>query len=414
MDFQIVDLFGSIARLWADWLQGMGLSTEWVSFINALVGALLITIIPITIVVFTIMGERKVIARFQDRLGPNRVGPFGTLQTVPDVIKLLTKEIITPDNVDRVIYNVAPALAVISVILIWAVMPFSKDVIGSDLAIGAIYFVAVSSLGTLSILFAGWSSNNKYALVAAFRVVAQLVSYEVPMVLALVVPVLLSGTMSMDGIVEAQQHQGWFVIMAPIAMLIFFISSTAEVGRSPFDLLEADSEIVAGYNIEYSGMRFAMFFLGEWIHAFTICALTVTLFLGGWHGPFVESVPVLGVVYFMIKMFVVYFIHIWIRTTMPRLRIDHLLNFNWKFLVPLSLANLVVMSFGAKLVPAVTESVNFPDAVTFWDLLPRWGALLGLNVLLAVATFFILGTVARRMRQRQEAAREPEPATSGA
>jgi NADH-quinone oxidoreductase subunit H len=295
---------------------------------------------------------------------------------------------------------------VVAVILIWAVIPFADQVMGADLEIGAIYFVAVSSIGTLAILFAGWSSNNKYALVAAFRTVAQLVSYEVPLVLSLLIPVLLAGTMSMNGIVEAQS-QGWYVILAPIAMLIFFISSTAEVGRSPFDLLEADSEIVAGYNIEYSGMRFAMFFLGEWIHAFTICGLTATLFFGGWRGPWVDQVPALGVIYFLAKMFILYFIHIWIRTTMPRLRIDHLLNFNWKFLVPLSLANLVVIALVAKLVGTPAKEASF------WAELPRMAILFGVNLLMAVGTFLALGAVARRERQKQEATRKLGSAAAG-
>jgi NADH-quinone oxidoreductase subunit H len=403
-EFRVAELFSSIGRLWTNWLEGLGLSDPWILFVNGLIGAILITIVPITIVVFTIMGERKLIGRIQDRLGPNRVGPFGFLQTVPDVVKLLTKEIITPDNVDKVMYNIAPALSVVSVILIWAVMPFAPDIIGTDLDIGAIYFVAVSSFGTLAILFAGWSSNNKYALVAGFRAVAQLVSYEVPLVLSLLIPVLLTGSMSMQTIVEAQRD-GWFVILAPISMLLFFLSSTAEVGRSPFDLLEADSEIVAGYNIEYSGMRFAMFFLGEWIHAFTICALTATLFFGGWLGPFVNEVPVLGVFYFMIKMFVIYFVHIWIRSTMPRLRIDHLLDFNWKFLVPLSLANLVVMSLVARVLnPIEGDPVNsVVQGVVFF----------AVNLVMAAVTLLILGSVARRAR-RSEEARQLRTVASGA
>jgi len=407
-NFEIVDLFGSIGRLWTDWLISMNLSDGWVLFINSLVGAVILTAVPVVIVMFTIMGERKIIGRFQDRLGPNRVGPFGFLQTIPDIIKLLTKEIITPTNVDKVLYNIAPAMAVVSVILIWAVLPLADGLMGVDLDIGAVYFIAVSSFGALAILFAGWSSNNKYALVSAFRSVAQLISYEVPLVLALLVPILLASTMKMNGIVEAQVTQGWFVLLAPLSMLIFFISSTAEIGRSPFDLLEADSEIVAGFNIEYSGMKFAMFFLGEWIHAFTFCGVTATLFFGGWHGPFVKQVPALGVVYFLVKMFAIYLVHIWIRVTTPRLRIDHLLNLNWKFLVPLSLVNLVVMSLTAKLLPA-------PEAAgTFMDSLPRAAVLLGVNLLMIVGTFLVLGAVSRHERQKQEASRRLEPAAAGA
>jgi NADH-quinone oxidoreductase subunit H len=356
--FDAKDLFISIGRAWTEWLVNLGLEPGWVSFINSLIGAILITAIPVVIVVFTIMGERKIIGRFQDRLGPNRVGPFGFFQTIPDVIKLLTKEIVTPDNVDKAMYNVAPLLAVVAVILIWGVMPFADKVMGVDLNIGAVYFVAVSS------------------------------------------------SMSMNEIVKAQA-QGWYVVLAPIGMLVFFISSTAEIGRSPFDLLEADSEIVAGYNIEYSGMRFAMFFLGEWIHAFTICGLTATLFFGGWQGPWVDQVPALGVVYFLAKMFALYFIHIWIRTTMPRLRIDHLLSFNWKFLVPLSLVNLVVMALLAKLVEAPAA-----DA-TFWAELPRMGIFFVANLRMALGTFLVLGAVARRERRKHEESAELEPATTG-
>ncbi|MBN1316200.1 MAG: NADH-quinone oxidoreductase subunit NuoH [Anaerolineales bacterium] len=399
--FEIANLFISIGRVWDAFLVNLGLAEPWISFIDKLLGAIILTAIPVVIVVFTIMGERKIIGRFQDRLGPNRVGPFGFLQTIPDVMKLLTKEIITPDKVDKVMYNIAPLLSVAAVILIWAVLPFANNVIGVDLDIGALYFVAVSSLGTLAILMAGWSSNNKYALVAAFRVVAQLISYEVPMVFALLVPVLLAGTMQMNQIVQAQSD-GWFVILAPVSMLLFFISSTAEVGRSPFDLLEADSEIVAGFNIEYSGMKFAMFFLGEWIHAFTFCAVVATLFFGGWRGPFVDDVPALGVLYFFIKMFAIYFVHIWIRTTMPRIRIDHMLSFNWKFLVPLSLVNLVVMSLTAKL---IEES----SAMLF----SRGAILLGVNLLMVVGTFYALSAVGRREREKDIMARKLEPVTGG-
>ncbi len=393
--FDVANLFVSIGQVWTGFLVNLGLSSQWIAFVNKLVAALLLTALPVTIVVFTIMGERKIIGRFQDRLGPNRVGPYGFLQTVPDVVKLLTKEIITPTNVDKVMYNVAPALSVIAVILIWAVMPIAPSMIGVDLDIGVVYFLAVSSLATLAILLAGWSSNNKYALIAAFRTVSQLVSYEVPLVLSLLVPVMLASSLSMNDIVQAQSR-GWFVILAPISMLIFFISGTAEVGRSPFDLLEADSEIVAGFNIEYSGMRFAMFFLGEWIHAFTFCALTATLYFGGWRGPFVDQVPALGALYFFAKMFILYLIHIWIRATMPRFRIDQMLAFSWKFLVPLALVNVAVMALATKLLAP-------PDlSASFWATLPRWGGFLGVNLIMAVGTFVAVREVARQARRKEE------------
>jgi NADH-quinone oxidoreductase subunit H len=225
-------------------------------------------------------------------------------------------------------------------------VPFSSIWIGSDLNVGALYFTAVGSFGTLAILLAGWSSNNKYALLGAFRVTAQLISYEIPMVLSILVPVLLAGTMSMQGIV-VNQHI-WFVFAVPITAGIFFTSSLAEVGRSPFDLVEAESELVAGFNIEYSGMKFGMFYAAEFIHAFTICVLASVLFLGGWRGPgaTLEGAAggLIGFGYLMLKSFILYFVVMLIRNTVPRIRIDQMMAFNWKFLVPLSLVNVLVVA----------------------------------------------------------------------
>jgi NADH-quinone oxidoreductase subunit H len=253
-------------------------------------------------VIFLIWLERKLAARIQDRLGPNRAGPYGLLQTVADIIKLFTKEDTTPEGADRVIFNLAPIMAVFSVLLIWAVVPFAKTWVGTDLNVGVLYIVSVGSIGILATLIAGWSSNNKFALLGAFRTVAQLVSYEVPMILSLMVPVLLARNMGLNSIVQAQENTiTIFFFMAPIAALIFFISSIAEVGRTPFDLLEAESEIVAGFHIEYSGAKFAMIFAAEFLHAFTISVLTITLFFGGWQGFGAENHPLLGWLYFMVK-----------------------------------------------------------------------------------------------------------------
>ena len=331
----------------ADWLTalllGLGLSGGLVNVIITFLGVFVVANFGLLFVIFLIWLERKLAARIQDRIGPNRAGPYGLLQTIADIIKLLTKEDTTPEGADKVIFNIAPVLAVFSVLLIWAVIPFSKTWIGTELNIGVLYIVAVGSLGILSVLIAGWSSNNKFALLGAFRTVAQLVSYEVPMVISLMVPVLLASSMGVHSIVEAQEN--WvsiFFWMAPIATLIFFISSIAEVGRTPFDLLEAESEIVAGFHIEYSGIKFAMIFAGEFLHAFTISVLTITLFFGGWQGPGADQVPILGWVYFMIKSMVAYFVVVWIRSTLPRIRIDHMLNYNWKFLTPLALTVLIV------------------------------------------------------------------------
>src|SRR5574341_260341 len=294
----MADIFTTIHNFLFDLLTGWGLSEAWATGIMQFLGAFVVTNFALLILVFNIWFERKVIARMQDRIGPNRVGPWGILQTVADLAKLVTKEIIVPSGADLIPFMAAPIVAVASVILVWAVMPFAKTAIGTDLNIGVLYMVAVSSLGIMSILLAGWSSNNKFALLGAFRAVAMLVSYEVPMILTLMVPVLLSGSMQMGKVVEFQRI--WYIAAMPLAGLIFYISLTAEVGRSPFDLLEAESEIVAGYHIEYSGFAFAIFYAAEWAHAFTISALMAALFLGGWQGPGAEQYPTLGLIYFIL------------------------------------------------------------------------------------------------------------------
>jgi NADH-quinone oxidoreductase subunit H len=274
-----------------------------------------------------------------------------------------------------------------SVIGLWAVIPLAPRLIGSDINVGVLYIVSVGAIGTLSIMMAGWASNNKYALLGAFRTVAQLVSYEVPMVLALLVPTLLAGSMGMSAIVEAQADAP-YVVLAPLAALIFFISSMAEAGKAPFDLLEAESEIVAGYNIEYGGLKFGMFYLGEFFHGFTIAALTAVLFLGGWQGPLAEEYPLLGLIYFLAKTAVVYFGVMWVRFSFPRLRIDQLNAFNWKFLTPLSLAVVVVTAVADKWAAQAGLS--------------RAGALLGANLLLVLATLWLISTYARSTRRRLE------------
>jgi NADH-quinone oxidoreductase subunit H len=325
-----------------------GLSPELVNVIIKLLGAFTACMLSFALVILTIWVERKLYARVQDRLGPNRVGPWGILQTIPDMIKIFTKEYITPDGADKVTYNLAPILAVSAVMLLWAVVPFAPTFFGSDINVGVLYIVAVGAIGTLGIILAGWSSNNKYALLGAFRAVSQMVSYEVPMVLALLVPVILGGTMGINSLVKSQSV--WFIILAPVAAFIFFISSQAEVGRAPFDLLEAESEIVTGFQVEYSGLKFGMFFVGEFLHAFTVSALFTALFLGGWRGPWAEQVPILGLAYFFIKTSIVYFFVILLRIAAPRMRIDQMLNFNWKFLVPLGLALVMVTAVVEKLV----------------------------------------------------------------
>ncbi|PJF35460.1 MAG: NADH-quinone oxidoreductase subunit H, partial [Candidatus Thermofonsia Clade 1 bacterium] len=266
----------------AEFLINSGWNATLAQIVASVLGAVVLASFGLVWVIFSIWLERKFAGRVQDRIGPNRTGPYGLFQTFADVGKLLTKEDITPEGADKHIYNFAPILAVAGIIAIFAVIPFNHAWVGADLNVGVLYFVAVGSLATLAILLAGWSSNNKYALLGAFRAIAALISYEVPMILSLAVPVLLAGSMSMQDIVKGQSIAYIFVV--PVSALIFFISQLAEVGRSPFDLIEAESEIIAGFNIEYSGMKFAMFYAAEFIHAFVICILTAVLFLGGWRG----------------------------------------------------------------------------------------------------------------------------------
>jgi NADH-quinone oxidoreductase subunit H len=273
------------------------------------------------------------------------------------------------------------------VLLTWAVIPFAQTIVGTDVNVGVLYLVAVGGIGALGIILAGWSSNNKYSLLGAFRAVAQIVSYEVPMVLALLVPVLLGRSMGVNSLVNAQSV--WFIIMSPIAAFIFFTSSIAETGRAPFDLLEAESELVAGFQTEYSGLKFGMFYVGEFLHAFTISALTATLFLGGWRGPWAEQIPILGVAWFFIKAFLVYFFVVLIRISMPRLRIDQMLNFNWKFLTPLALVLLVVTALVDKTFYVLLPGIHISEALVPWT---RAAVHLLVNVMMVFITVQILKT----------------------
>lgn len=381
----------------ANWLRGLlvgiGASPDLAGFVLNFIGAALLATGGLVWCIFLIWYERKIAGRFQDRLGPNRVGPYGLIQPVADLLKIFTKEYITPDGVDKVVYNLAPILSVASVLLMWAVVPFAVTIYGVDLNVGALYVIAVGAIGELAIIMAGWSSNNKFALLGAFRVVAQLISYEVPMILSLLVPVLLARSMGLNSIVAAQGpgqgSQGiWFLFLAPAAAMIFFISSVAEVGRAPFDLIEAESEIVAGFNIEYSGLKFGMFFVGEFLHAFTVALIFSALFLGGWQGPWAQQAPILGFVWFAIKTALVYFLSLTLRFSLPRFRIDQMMDINWKLLTPLSLAVVAVMALADKL---MTATPFFIRLVVF----------LVLNVALIAVTLEIMR---RRGRQARQAA----------
>ncbi|GAB4577875.1 MAG: NADH-quinone oxidoreductase subunit NuoH [Anaerolineales bacterium] len=406
----------------ADWLTALMTGWGWadglVSLIVTFLGVFLVANFGMLYVIFLIWLERKLAARIQDRLGPNRAGPYGLYQTIADILKLFTKEDTTPAGADKLIFNMAPVLSVLSVLMIWAVIPFAETWIGADLNVAVLYIVAVGSIGIVATLIAGWSSNNKFALLGAFRTVAQLVSYEVPMVISLLVPVILAHNMGLNAIVQAQDS--WFTIffwMAPIAALIFFISSIAEIGRTPFDLLEAESEIVAGFHIEYSGAKFAMIFAAEFLHAFTISVLTITLFFGGWQG-WGDGNPIVAWVWFMIKSMTAYFAVVWIRSTLPRIRIDHMLNYNWKFLTPLSLAVLIVTAILEKILVGNEMTPGLVDISTTGGQLTRTITLFIANLIIAWITVALLRRQwAQRparvpVAQPRPVARPPKPATA--
>lgn len=313
--------------------------------ITYFIGAFILANAALVLALLLIWITRKVISRIQDRIGPNRLGPYGLFQTIADAMKLLSKEDIKPTSADPLAYLIAPILSVTGVVMAVAVIPFGAGLIGADLNVGVLYLVALGSIGIMAALMAGWASNNKYALLAGFRVVAQLLSYEIPMVLAMLAPVLIVGTMRMQGLSEAQSLYlgpinlglGWFVFLLPGAFLIYFIAALAEAEQTPFDLLEAESELIAGFHIEYSGMKFAMFFLAQFLNSFFLGAIAVALFLGGWQGPFAGQVPLLGLIYFLAKTFFIYVVIQWIKGTFPRVRIDQMMQFAWKVLVPLVL-----------------------------------------------------------------------------
>ena len=368
-----------------DLLVNLGLAPNFVDFLLVVLGVLVLATAVTVLDIFLVWVERKVVGRFQDRLGPNRLGPFGLIQPFADIIKLLIKEDILPVGADKIVYNLAPVMALGTVLLLWAVIPLAPTLIGADINVAVLYIVAVGAVGSLAIIMAGWASNNKYALLGAFRTVAMIVSYEVPMVIVLLVPVIMARSMGLMAIVEAQDV--WFIFLAPAAALILLVTSIAELGRAPFDLVEAESEIVAGYNIEYSGMKFGLFYAGELLHAITLSAVISTVFLGGWRGPFVEQVPILGVLYLLIKAFLVYWVIMWIRYSFPRLRIDQMMDFCWKFLTPLALVLLIATAILDK---ALAGSSTFVYTLS----------MLAANIIVAWLTILILRRYARTERRK--------------
>jgi NADH-quinone oxidoreductase subunit H len=385
----------------ADWLRnlflGWGASDLLTEVLLKFIGAAVVAMVIMLVFVLLTWVERKGAARFQDRIGPNRVGPYGLIQPIADALKMLTKEDTRPQGADAVSYVLAPIIAVFSVLMAWAVIPFTEKWIGADLSVGVLYIAAAGSFGIVAVMMAGWSSNNKYSLIGAFRGVAQLISYEVPLFLSLLVPVFLSRSMGVNSIIQAQGEGGvWFVLMAPLAVVIYFVSSLAEVGRAPFDLLEAESEIVAGYHVEYSGIKFGLFQAAEFLHSFTFAALMAILFFGGWRGPWADQYMLLGLVYFLIKTGIFYLMIIWSRLTFPRVRIDQLMNLNWKFMVPVALVLLMGM-------PLIDYAVRLSDT---WV---RVVAQLTFNLVVGVVAFGWAARADRKQNQRERVRFEGRP-----
>lgn len=312
---------------------------SWLNFGIFFLLATVLLLVILGFVTYGILAERKVMGFMQARQGPNQVGGrWGLLQTVADVLKLLLKEDVIPKVADRPLFILAPVLAFAPAFMVVAALPFTESYKFADIGVGLLYYIAVSGLTTIGIVAGGWASNNKYALMGGMRAAAQMISYEIPLVMSVIGVILLSGSLNLSDIVEAQDKV-WFIFAQPIAFIVFFIASVAELNRVPFDLPEAESEIVAGFHVEYSGFRWAFFMLAEYVYMFAMAALTTVLFLGGWKPVlFLDFIP--GAVWFSLKFSLVIFVLIWFRSTFPRLRADRLMEFGWKVLLPIALANI--------------------------------------------------------------------------
>jgi NADH-quinone oxidoreductase subunit H len=320
--------------------------SEWLRLI---VGIVVVLAFSQLNALFLVWLERKVAGHIQLRPGPKEVGPFGLLQTIADGIKLVGKELINPSSTDKKLFPLAPVLVFMPVLVGFLVLPFSPELIIRDLNVGVLLIFAFSAFTILAILAGGWASNNKYALLGAVRSVAQNVAYEIPLLLAVMSVVLMVHSLQFSHIVEAQSRV-WFIFLQPVAGLIYLICATAETNRAPFDIPEAESELVAGFHTEYSGMRFGLFFLAEYTNMFIVSAVATSLFFGGWHGPFGLDLGIPGVIWFLAKTYMLIFVIMWVRWTFPRLRFDQLMNLSWKVMIPISLANLMITALVIKFI----------------------------------------------------------------
>jgi NADH-quinone oxidoreductase subunit H len=353
MEFSIYD-FSSFTS-WIDQSLRAAMAPGWAVAIEMIIIGVAMLVFYAIVGLFLVYAERRVCALMQNRLGPNRVGPGGIFQTIADLVKLLFVELVPIKNADKILFNLAPYIVIIASFMAIGALPIAKGLQAIDLNIGVFYLMAVSSMGVVGVLLAGWASNNKYSLIGAMRSGAQIVSYELSVGLSLVTIVVLAGTMQLSEIVQAQQY-GWFIfkghIPAVIAFIIYIVSSTAETNRGPFDLAEAESELTAGYHTEYSGIRFAFFFLAEYINMFIVASIATTVFFGGWM-PFnvygwegfnkvMNFIPPL--IWFLGKTGGLIFLIMWFKWTFPRLRIDQLLTLEWKYFLPINIVNVLVMA----------------------------------------------------------------------
>ncbi len=336
-------LFVNIGHAIKDWVVYLGGSPVMGDWLVKIIAAVMILIFLLLNVIILVYFERKVSGWMQERLGPNRVGPFGIFQLIMDILKLVSKNTYIPTHVDRFVYRLVPIVVFIPSMLLFMVLPMGEGMTVIRSEVGLLYYFAISGLTTFILLMSGWAANNKYTLMGGMRATLQMISYEIPLIFSVIGIVMIVGSLDLNTIVENQVEYGWFIWRQPLAFLIFLIASTAEINRNPFDLPEGEQELVAGYQTEYSGMRFAFMYLGEYVALFAMCWLSAVLFLGGWHGPFLP-----GWLWLFIKAYFFVFLNMWIRWTFPRIRIDHLMSLNWKFLIPLALVNMTLTGIGIK------------------------------------------------------------------
>lgn len=339
--YDLRDLGNAVAAL-LDQLRDWG-APDWLSYVvSSVIGVLAILLWLILSVLAFIWIERRVVALMQNRIGPNRVGPQGLLQPLADALKLLLKEPITVRHADRILFWAAPIIIFIPTIVVFAVIPFGERMVLADLNVGVLFLIAIGSVNAIAVFIAGWSSNNKYALLGAMRTIAMLISYELVQVLALLGAVVFAGSMRLGDIVWWQDHYNtWLLFVQPLGLVAYIIAGAVEINRSPMDIAEAESEIVAGYHTEYGGIKFGFFYQAEYLAGFAVAAVVVSLYMGGWTAWGLERwVP--NWVIFLGKLYAVFFVYVWSRGTLPRLRIDQLMGFAWKFMLPLAVANIIV------------------------------------------------------------------------